>query len=86
VNQVANAASAADVHRRIDQSCRRFLGLSITLAGSVPFDPTAASAGRGGIPTTLVRPHSLLADAIARLARQISEIPGPVTSQQRLAA
>src|SRR5262249_31785342 len=27
INQAADEATAADVHRRIDQSCRRFLGL-----------------------------------------------------------
>ncbi len=39
VNQAANEAVAADVHRRIDQSCRRFLGLAIEFAGWLPVDP-----------------------------------------------
>jgi flagellar biosynthesis protein FlhG len=42
VNQAADEAVAADVHRRIDQSCRRFLGLSINFAGGVPQDPDFA--------------------------------------------
>src|SRR5262245_22931939 len=36
VNQVAAEIAAADVHRRIDQSCRRFLGLSVEFAGWMP--------------------------------------------------
>jgi len=39
VNQAADEATAADVHRRIDQSCRRFLGLAIEFAGWLPLDP-----------------------------------------------
>ena len=39
VNQAADEATAADVHRRIDQSCRRFLGLAIEFAGWLPMDP-----------------------------------------------
>lgn len=38
VNQVPGALDAADVHRRIGQSCRRFLQLDIELLGSVPYD------------------------------------------------
>jgi len=36
VNQSPDEATALDVHRRIDQSCRRFLGLAIGFCGSVP--------------------------------------------------
>jgi flagellar biosynthesis protein FlhG len=42
VNQAADVGVAADVHRRIDQSCQRFLGLSVQLAGAVPHDPQVA--------------------------------------------
>jgi flagellar biosynthesis protein FlhG len=44
VNQAADEATAADVHRRIDQSCRRFLGLAVEFAGWLPMDPTAKVA------------------------------------------
>jgi flagellar biosynthesis protein FlhG len=36
VNQSPDDNTALDVHRRIDQSCRRFLGLPVGFAGSVP--------------------------------------------------
>lgn len=39
VNHVADPQVAADVHRRIDLSCRRFLGLTVQLAAVVPHDP-----------------------------------------------
>jgi flagellar biosynthesis protein FlhG len=34
----ADAAQAADVHRRIDQSCRRFLGQAVDLVGRFPLN------------------------------------------------
>jgi flagellar biosynthesis protein FlhG len=36
VNQSPDEATARDVHRRIDQSCRRFLDLEVSFAGCVP--------------------------------------------------
>jgi flagellar biosynthesis protein FlhG len=78
VNQVADDRLAADVHRRIDQSCRRFLGLAVTFAGSLPYDPAAASA----IHSAAKLP---LATALARLAKQLLEAREP-SSRQRLAA
>lgn len=36
VNQSPDAATSADVHRRIDQSCQRFLGLTVDFAGGLP--------------------------------------------------
>jgi flagellar biosynthesis protein FlhG len=46
VNQAADDRMAADVHRRIDQSCRRFLDVTIDFAGGVPADAGAAMANR----------------------------------------
>jgi len=45
VNQSPDDATALDVHRRIDQSCRRFLGLAIGFCGSVPTMTQPAFAG-----------------------------------------
>lgn len=39
VNQARDESETADVHRRIDQSCRRFLERSIDLAGFLPGEP-----------------------------------------------
>ncbi len=47
VHQAADEAAAADVHRRIDQSCRRFLGLAIAFAGWLPLDPKVKLAVMG---------------------------------------
>jgi flagellar biosynthesis protein FlhG len=82
VNQAADAAIAADVCRRIDQSCRRFLGLSVRLAGWIPLDPSATSSlGRA-----IEGPQSLLADAVSRLARTVTAPSRTSNSTQRMAA
>jgi len=62
VNQTADDAVAADVHRRIDQSCRRFLGLPIEFAGGLPHDTLG-----GG----LIESDSPLAAALARLGSRL---------------
>jgi MinD-like ATPase involved in chromosome partitioning or flagellar assembly len=62
VNQASDDALAADVHRRIDQSCRRFLGLPIEFAGSLPRN----TIGGGLIPS-----DSPLAAALARLGNRL---------------
>jgi len=64
VNQTPDAATSADVHRRVDQSCRRFLGLSIQFAGGIP-QLTTDMKGPGHTPVGL---------AIARLAQQLGEM------------
>lgn len=38
INRSPDRATAEDVHRRIDNSCRRFLGLGVELLGHVPPD------------------------------------------------
>jgi flagellar biosynthesis protein FlhG len=71
VNQVANTQVAADVHRRIDQSCRRFLGLAVQLATAVPYDPQLGrqfAESRSGR-----RPGNDVERAAALLARQLIE-------------
>jgi len=45
INKLLETDSAADVHRRIDQSCRRFLGLAVDFAGAAPQDPTGGILG-----------------------------------------
>jgi flagellar biosynthesis protein FlhG len=75
VNQVAGEATAADVHRRIDQSCRRFLGLAVEFAGWLPHERVIA---RGEISESL-------ASSFARLAKHVldsQQAPHP----QRIAA
>ena len=43
VNHARDLSAANDVHQRLDRSSRRFLKLPLTLAGSLPTSPTAAS-------------------------------------------
>jgi flagellar biosynthesis protein FlhG len=69
VNQAANEAEARDVHRRIDQSCRRFLGLAIEFAPWLPLDPgTKAMVMGAAVLTTEV-----LAPAVIELAHWLHE-------------
>jgi flagellar biosynthesis protein FlhG len=75
VNQVSDEIAAADVHRRIDQSCRRFLGLSVELAGWLPQAPAAHGRPSDGP----------LAESFVRVARRVlASQPG--SSQRRMAA
>ena len=67
VNQADSAASAADVHRRIDQSCRRFLGTAISLGGWLPADPIARCAISSRTPAVLLAPDSALTKALEQL-------------------
>jgi flagellar biosynthesis protein FlhG len=84
VNQADDEATAADVHRRIDQSCQRFLGLSVDLAGGIPRALTTLPPHGDAAPAF---PHemTLLAPAFARLAKQILASCGPSTPS-RMAA
>lgn len=63
VSQVLSEEQAADVHRRIDQSCRRFLGISIDPGGHLPL-----TTARG-------MSEELLALAYAALARKLLGLP-----------
>jgi flagellar biosynthesis protein FlhG len=50
VNQAQSEAVAADVHRRIDQSCRRFLDQPIAFAGGLPQETLASGLIESGSP------------------------------------
>jgi len=77
VNQANSEHLAADVHRRIDQSCRRFLGVSIDFAGWLPPDAAWASAVSGPA-------DGPLAEAIRQLANRVFRQSQP--RQHRAAA
>jgi flagellar biosynthesis protein FlhG len=71
VNQAADEDTAADVHRRIDQSCRRFLGLAVEFAGWLPLDPKVKLA---------VMAAAALTPAVIELAHRLHQLqhpPGP---------
>jgi MinD-like ATPase involved in chromosome partitioning or flagellar assembly len=65
VSHAAGGEQAADVYRRIDQSCRRFLGISVAYGGLVPL-ATPASSGVSG---------EALANGFSALARQLAALP-----------
>ncbi|QDU29605.1 Flagellum site-determining protein YlxH [Anatilimnocola aggregata] len=68
VNQAEGPAEAADVFRRIDQSCQRFLGVSLELATDLPGDLQAKQAACHGVPVLLLAPQSPLSRSIDHLA------------------
>jgi flagellar biosynthesis protein FlhG len=78
VNQ-AEAALAADVYRRIDQSCRRFLGCSIGLAGAVPHGVENDIARVGAI-------EEILSQISQHAATAADELDPPATVVHRMAA
>ncbi|MDD9965183.1 MAG: MinD/ParA family protein [Myxococcales bacterium] len=83
VNQAATAAVAANVHEKLEEVSNRFLGLSLTLAGSLPSDPAVCSAVQA---RTAVLEHdgeSPFARGIrAMAARLASELEGLPRRQQ----
>jgi flagellar biosynthesis protein FlhG len=85
VNLADSAEVSADVHRRIDQSCRRFLGLSIEFVGAVPLDPACYASGDGP-PEVVNHPAGPLALAIAELTQRIFELHQRQAIPRRLAA
>ena len=71
VNQCCDPAQAADVHRRIDQSCHRFLGIRVLLLGQVPEDPQVRGAASRAVPFVLAAPESPAARGVQRMAAQL---------------
>lgn len=71
VNQADGQAQAEDVFRRIDQSCRRFLDVSLELAAALPSDSQAVQAARHGVPVLLLAPQSPLCRGIDQLTEEL---------------
>jgi flagellar biosynthesis protein FlhG len=89
VNQAADVAQAADVHRRIDQSCLRFLGVSLGLAGWLPDTPKSPASSRQGQPMIVAQPESAWTAAVEQLADRLLSDPHfekQHTRPQRMAA
>lgn len=69
INRAADQQAADEVHRRIDLSCRRFLGFGVGCAGYVSEDARFAVAAAAGIPLVRQAPDCDAArqlDAVAR--------------------
>lgn len=71
VNFAADALPAADVHRRIDASCRKFLNATIGFAGHVPQDAAVPRGAIARIPFVLGERMSLASQALDKLASEL---------------
>src|SRR5262245_18456648 len=85
VNRAESAAEAADVFRRIDQSCQRFLGIALQFAGFIP--QGLSSVNGPPLPTAVGSVQMReFAEAISKVARHITAaLPAQATSR-RMAA
>ncbi len=68
INEALDQKEAEQVHKRIDAVCRRFLGISIPLAGWIAHDPHVAQAVRARTPFMLRHPHCPAGLAVSRLS------------------
>ena len=75
VNRCMEEAESSDVHQRIDQSCRRFLGFGIALLGVVPEDDRARQATGDSVPFMIAAPGCPAARAVQRLAATLWNSP-----------
>jgi len=72
VNKATDAAQAADVHRRVDHSARRFLQRQVSFLGSVVADEAVARAATLPAPLMLSIPDCPAAHALAALATALA--------------
>jgi flagellar biosynthesis protein FlhG len=86
VNQAADQTQAEDVFRRIDQSCQRFLAVSLQLAAALPVDSQAVQAARHGVPVLLLTPQAPVSRAIDQLTDDLLREPEPQATTTRRAA
>ncbi|MGQ0627618.1 MAG: MinD/ParA family protein [Phycisphaerales bacterium] len=73
VNQAQSEAEANTVHTRISGVCRKFLGLSLPLAGWIAQDQHVAQSVRARRPLMLRSPHCASAVAVSRLATTLAK-------------
>lgn len=71
VNQTENEEQGASVHQRIEQSCVRFLGTHVALAGDLPLDPRLKLAARQQQMLALTPETSVTVQAMEAYASQL---------------
>ena len=71
VNRTIEDSVAGDVHRRIHQSCQRFLSIDVYAAGHVPVDDSLARAEQHAVPASRQSPVCPAVRAIDRIASMI---------------
>jgi flagellar biosynthesis protein FlhG len=79
VNMVTHRADADGVHRRIEETARRFLGLRVGLLGYVYCDGHVGQAVRRQEPLLVAYPHSQAAWCMKHLAGAILDGAGHAT-------
>ena len=75
VNQAATSEIAADVHQRIDRSCRQFLAGPVDYAGHLPTDHAVTESTQRCKPVVTEFPKSCAARALRHLAQHLSLLP-----------
>jgi flagellar biosynthesis protein FlhG len=85
VNRLHETDNAPDVHRRIDQSCRRFLGLPVEFAAAIPLEPGLGGSAAERGPAILREPQGGLSVAVNRLAQHLMEQPLKAAMHRRAA-
>ena len=86
VNQSSDEKADDDVHDRIAQACRRFLGLEIQKVATVPSDASVASAIDQQAPLMVSNKNSSAAQQIDRLGQHLVAFYGQyksITNQSR---
>ena len=78
VNRSASDAVALDVHRRLAESCRRFLQLDLEPLGTVPTDVHLTDTAASGRPVVNWQPGVASSVAIANIALRLTSLFLPV--------
>lgn len=76
-NQVHSEAHGQQLHQRLADVCRRFIGLELPYMGSVEADELVLEAHRKYLPVVEFAPGSAAARDYRRLAHAITEWPAP---------
>jgi MinD-like ATPase involved in chromosome partitioning or flagellar assembly len=84
VNQSPSDAESAAVHARLATAARRFLGMSLAPAASIPWDPAVALSAAAGKPLAFGHASAPAAKAIDRLAKQL--LAAPACEHEKLLA
>ena len=81
INYATSPLLAADVHQRINQACRRFLGFTSEPLGSLPEEPRLKAAAAHATPFVTHAPKTPVAQALTGMARQLLRASLSVPSQ-----
>ena len=86
VNQSPGDAEATAVHARLETAARRFLGMTLTPAASVPWDAAVAHAAAAGKPLAFGHANAPAAKAIDQLAEHLLANAGAEREENAITA